>query len=96
MDSCRSFIDSALPASRIGSNPQWKLIASISVRLNNEPTNYRIMQLSSNSVDIFKLLTINLMFLHDHLYISSIYLLCILILLYRNRIIINKAIILLR
>jgi len=96
LDSCRPSIDSALPASRIGSNAQCKLIKSISVGLKNEPTNYRIMELSSNSVDFFKLLSINLMFFQDHLYISSINLICILILLYRNGIIFNKAIIIQR
>jgi len=56
LDSCRPSIDSALSVSRIGSNAQCKLIKSISVGLKNEPTNYRIMELSSNSVDFFKLL----------------------------------------
>ncbi len=38
LDSWRPSIDSALPASSIGSNAQSKLIKSISVPLKNEPT----------------------------------------------------------
>ncbi len=64
--------------------------------LKYEPMNYVVMELSSNSVAFFKLLSINLMFFQYHLYISSISLICILILLYRNGIIFNKAIIIQR
>ncbi len=96
LDSCRPSIDSALSASRIGSNAQCKSIKIISVGSKNEPTNYRIMELSSNSFDFFKLLSLNEMFFQDHLYISSINLICILIILYRNGIIFNKAIIIQR
>merc|ERR1712152_79687 len=82
----------ALSVSRIGSNAQCKLIKIISVGSKNEPTNYRIMELSSNSFDFFKLLSLNQIFFQDHLYISSINLICILIILYRNGIFFNKAI----
>ena len=92
LDSCRPSIDSALPVSRIGSNAQCKLIKIISVGSKNEPTNYRIMELSSNSIDFFKLLSLNHISFQDHLYISSINLICILITLYRNGIFFNKAI----
>merc|ERR1711902_254419 len=50
------------------------------------------MELSSNSFDFFKLLSLNQIFFQDHLYISSINLICILIILYRNGIFFNKAI----
>ena len=49
MDSCRPSIDSGLPVSRIGSNAQCKSIKIIPVGSKNELTNYRIMELSSNS-----------------------------------------------
>ncbi len=93
LDSCRPSIDSALSVSRIGSNAQCKLIKIISVGSKNEPTNYRIMELSSNSFYFNKLLSLNEMFFQDHLYISSINLICILIILYRNGIIFNIPII---
>ena len=92
LDSCRPSIDSALSVSRIGSNAQCKSIKIISVGSKNEPTNYRIMELSSNSFDFFKLLSLNQIFFQDHLYITSINLICILIILYRNGIFFNKAI----
>ena len=50
------------------------------------------MELSSNSFDFFKLLSLNQMLFQDHLYITSINLICILIILYRNGIFFNKAI----
>jgi hypothetical protein len=93
LDSCRPSIDSALSVSRIGSNAQCKSIKIISVGSKNEPTNYRIMELSSNSFYFNKLLSLNEMFFQDHLYISSINLICILIMLYRNGIILNIPII---
>jgi len=92
LDSCRPSIDSALPASRIGPNAQCKLIKIISVGSKNEPTNYRIMELSSDSIDFFKPLSLNHPSFQDHLYISPINPICILITLYRNGIFFNKAI----
>jgi len=92
LDSCRPSIDSALSVSRIGSNAQCKLIKIISVGSKNELTNYRITELSSNSFDFFKLLSLNQIFFQDHLYISSINLICILIILYRNGVFFNKLI----
>ena len=77
-------IDSALSVSRIGSNAQCRLIKVISVGLKNELTNYRTIELSSSSFDFFKLLSLNQIFFQDHLFISSINLVCILIILYRN------------
>ena len=91
LDSCRPSIDSALSVSRIGSNAQCKLIKIISVGSKNELTNYRITELSSNSFEYFKLLSLNQIFFQDHLYISSINLLTILILMYRNGIFISSV-----
>ena len=90
LDSCRPSIDSSLPAPRIGSNAQCKLIKIISVGSKNEPTNYRIMELSSNSFDFFNILSLNQIFFQDHLYISSINFTIIIIILYRNGIFFNK------
>ena len=92
LDSCRPSIDSALSVSRIGSNAQCKLIKIISVGSKNEITNYRITELSSNSFDFFKLLSLNHIFFQDHLYISSINLLSILIIMYRNGIFFSNVI----
>jgi len=92
LDSYRPAIDSALSVSRIGSNAQCRLIKVISVGLKNELTNYRIIELSSSSFDFFKLLSLNQIFVQDHLYISSINLICILITLYRNGIFFNNSI----
>jgi len=92
LDSYRPAIDSALSVSRIGSNAQCRLIKVISVGLKNELTNYRIIELSSSSFDFFKLLSLNQIFVQDHLYISSINLICILIILYRNGIFFNNSI----
>ena len=90
LDSCRPSIDSALSVSRIGSNAQCRLIKVISVGLKNELTNYRIMELSQSSYDFAKLLSLNQIFYQDHLFISSINLVGILIILYRNGIFFNK------
>lgn len=96
MDSCRPSIDSGLSISRIGSNAQCKIIKILSVGLKNELTNYRIMDLSSNRLTLNKSITLNQMFFQDHLSISSINLICILIMLYRNGIIFNNKIIILK
>ena len=47
------------------------------------------MELSSNSFLFYKLLSLNLIFFQDHLFISSIETTCILLMIYRNGIIIN-------
>ena len=77
-------LDSSLSVSRIGSNAQCKLMKVVSVGIKNELTNYRIMELSSNSFDFFKLLSFNLIFFQDHLSISSIETSLILLPAYRN------------
>ena len=91
LDSCRPAIDSALPVSRIGSNAQCKPVKVVSVGAKNEPTNYRIMELSTNSLDFLKLLSLNHMFFQDHLYISSINPICILITLHRNSVFFSEG-----
>jgi hypothetical protein len=50
------------------------------------------MELSSDSIDFFKPLSLNHPSFQDHLYISPINPICILITLYRNGIFFNKAI----
>ena len=50
------------------------------------------MDLSNNRFDFLKLLSLNLIYFQEHLYISSIDFSCILIILYRNGIHLNKAI----
>ena len=96
LDSCRPSIDSALSVSRIGSNAQCRLIKVITVGLKNELTNYRIMEISTNSYYFNRLLSLNEMFFQDHLYISSINMICILIILYRNGTNFNRRIIILK
>ncbi len=50
------------------------------------------MELSQSSFDFIKLLSLNQIFFQDHLFISSINLVCILIILYRNGVFFNRAI----
>ena len=89
IDGIRPSIDSGLSVSRIGSNAQCKLIKLNSIGIKNELTNYRIMSLSSNSSIINKLLTLNLLFTQDHLFISSFEITLLLLISYKN----NKLII---
>lgn len=87
INNIRPCIDSALSVSRIGSNAQYKIIKLISIGLKNELTNYRIIELSSSSdssIIKHKLIILNSIYYQDHLYISSIEFMCILIILYRN------------
>lgn len=92
LDSCRPSIDSSLSASRIGSNAQCKLMKKITIGLKNEPTNYRIMELSSNSFDFFKPHTLNVISFQDYFFIPSINFSIILIIVYRNGILFNNTI----
>ena len=84
LDSCRPSIDSSLSVSRIGSNAQCKLVKVISIGLKNELTNYRIIELSTKTLDYIRLPTLNNTPFQDHLFISSINSSRILIVLYRN------------
>jgi len=92
LSSCRPSIDSSLSASRIGSNAQCKLIKVCSIGIKNELTNYRIMELSSNSFLFYKLLSSNLIFFQDHLSISSIETTIILLIIYRKGILFSNLI----
>jgi hypothetical protein len=49
------------------------------------------MELSTNSLDFLKLLSLNHMFFQDHLYISSINPICILITLHRNSVFFSEG-----
>jgi hypothetical protein len=90
LDSCRPSIDSSLSVSRIGSNAQCQLIKMCSIGIKNELTNYRIMELSSQSILYYKLLSLNLIFFQDHLFISSIETTVVLLIIYRNGIHFNN------
>ena len=90
LDSCRPAIDSGLSVSRIGSSAQCKLMKVLSVGIKNLLTNYRRMELSSNSFDFFKLLSSNISFYQDHLFISPIETSLILLLFFRNGFLFNS------
>ena len=92
LDSCRPSIDSSLSVSRIGSNAQCKLIKLCSMGIKNELTNYRTSELSSNSFQFYKLLSLNLIFFQDHLFISSIETTVVLLIIYRNSILFSNSI----
>lgn len=66
INSIRPAIDSSLSVSRIGSNAQCKLIKLVSTGIKNELTNYRLMDLSTNSLLYNKLITLNCIFVQDH------------------------------
>lgn len=89
LNALRPSIDTSLSVSRIGSAAQCKLIKLASIGIKNEITNYRISELSSTSFLFYKLLSLNLIFFQDHLFISSIETTIILLMIYKNGIIIN-------
>ena len=91
-NSIRPAIDSSLSVSRIGSNAQCKLMKIVSTGIKNELTNYRLMDLSTNSYLFIKLITLNCIFVQDHYFISSIETNISLLLLYHNSIIFNTSI----
>ena len=84
LDGIRPSIDSGLSVSRIGSNAQCKLIKLNSIGIKNELTNYRIMELSSNSFIYNRLLSLTLIFTQDHLFISSLELTILLLINYKK------------
>jgi len=92
LDSIRPAIDSSLSVSRIGSNAQCSLIKILSRGIKNELSNYRSIDLLSNSFLFFKLMTLNSIFMQDHLFTSSIETNITLLLLYHNGIIFNSSI----
>lgn len=91
LNSIRPAIDSSLSVSRIGSNAQCKLIKIVSSGIKNELTNYRLMDLSTNSILLSRLRTLNSIFIQDHYLTSSIETNVILLVLYRKEIIINSS-----
>ena len=92
LNSIRPAIDSSLSVSRIGSNAQCKLIKTVSTGIKNELTNYRLMDLSTNSILLSKLRTLNCIFIQDHYLTSSIETNISLLLLYRNEMKLNSSI----
>lgn len=90
LDSCRPSIDSSLSVSRIGSNAQCKLVKMCSIGIKNELTNYRNMELSQTSILYYKLVSLNLIFFQDHLFVSSIETTVVLLIYYRNGIHFNN------
>jgi hypothetical protein len=61
----------------------------VSIGIKNELTNYRLEDLPSDSMDWLKLNTLNIIFYQDYLLISSLEITLILLLVYRNGILIN-------
>jgi len=80
----RPCIDSSLSVSRIGSSAQSKFIKVVSAGLKNDLTNLRSSDLSSSSIDFLRLTSLNNIFYHNHLSISSLSFTFILLLIYRN------------
>jgi len=88
INSIRPAIDSGLSVSRIGSSAQCKLMKVVSAGLKNELTNLRLSDLSINTFEYFNLLSLNNIFYHNHLSISSLSFTILLLLFYRNSLII--------
>jgi len=95
INSIRPAIDSGLSVSRIGSSAQCKLMKVVSAGLKNELTNLRLADLSVNTFEYFNLLSLNNIFYHNHLAVSSLSFTILLLLFYRNSLLIfsNLAII---
>ena len=91
LNSNKPAIDSGLSASRIGSNAQCKLMKVISLGIKNELTNYRLEDLSIDSLDFLKLCSLNLIFYQDYLLISSLEMSLILLFFYRVGILFNNS-----
>jgi len=83
INSIRPSIDSGLSVSRIGSAAQSRLIKVVSSGLKNDLTNLRSSDLNSSSIDYSRLLTLNNIFYHGHLSISSLSITFLLLLVYR-------------
>lgn len=91
MNSNKPAIDSGLSVSRIGSNAQCKLMKVLSLGIKNELTNYRMEDISIDSLDFLKLCSLNVIFYQDYLFISSLEMSSILLYFYRlNRFLNNK------
>ena len=61
-----------------------------SIGIKNELTNYRNMELSQTSILYYKLVSLNLIFFQDHLFVSSIETTVVLLIYYRNGIHFNN------
>jgi len=88
INSIRPAIDSGLSVSRIGSSAQCKLMKVVSAGLKNELTNLRLADLSVNTFEYFNLLSLNNIFYHNHLSVSSLSFTILLLLFYRNSLLI--------
>jgi F-type H+-transporting ATPase subunit alpha len=84
INSIRPAIDSGLSVSRIGSSAQCKLMKVVSAGLKNELTNLRLSDLGYNTVEYHQLLSLNNIFYHNHLAVSSLSFTILLLLFYRN------------
>jgi hypothetical protein len=84
INSIRPAIDSGLSVSRIGSSAQCKLMKVVSAGLKNELTNLRLSDLAYNTLEYNQLLSLNNIFFHNHLAVSSLSFTILLLLFYRN------------
>ena len=87
LDPFRPAIDSGPPASRIGSNAQRKPRKIAPAGIKNELTNYRMLELSSNSISLLKPPPSNPSSFQDHPLIPSLNTIIPLCSPYRNSII---------
>jgi F0F1-type ATP synthase alpha subunit len=85
----RPSVDSGLSVSRIGSNAQCKPMKVVSKGIKNELTNYRVDDLASDSIDFFRLCSLNFIFYQDYLLASSLELSIILLLAHRWGVLFN-------
>lgn len=84
MASIRPSIDSGLSVSRIGSNAQNKLVKVLALGIKNELTALRNEELNTSSTEFYKLQSLNIAFNQNHLAISTLESLIIILLLYRH------------
>jgi hypothetical protein len=93
LNSTRPAIDSGLSVSRIGSNAQCKLMKMASLGIKNELTNYRMEELTADSLDWLKLTSLNLIFYQDYLLISSLEVTLVLLVAYRAGVLFGTGIV---
>jgi len=91
VNSVRPAIDSGLSVSRIGSSAQCRLMKVVSAGLKNDLTNLRLSDITSNSIEYFNLLSLNNIFYHNHLSISSLSYTILLLIFYRNSLFLFKS-----
>jgi hypothetical protein len=87
INSVRPAIDSGLSVSRIGSAAQCKLMKVVSAGLKNELTNLRLSDLVAGSFEYLNLTSLNNIFYQHHLSVSSLSFTILLLLIYRNSLI---------